>query len=411
MAPGDYRIYSYRWTILILFMLINVSIQIMWICFAPITGPAAVFYGVSDLKIGLLAMIFMIVYIPLSIPVSWMIDTLGYRKSVSIGAGIMAVFGLARGLFGTHYIAVLIATIALATSQPFMMNAISTVAAKWFPIQERATASGLALVANFAGIALGQVLSPVLFMRYGIKNMLLMYGGFALLTAVVFVVFTREAPPTPPCPKGMETRALMLDGLKSMLRMKDVWIMLFLFLIGMGIFNGISTWIENIARPRGFSISQAGNLGGVLLFGGIAGAIVLPIFSDRLQKRKLFILFGMILSVPAMFGVIFANQYWFLMLCMFFLGFFLISLAPVGYQYVAEITYPSPEGTSNGLLNLAGQASVVFIYAMEALKGKDGSFRGSMLMLAALMILSVFLIMWLKESKIIQAGKIMLEPE
>lgn len=404
MLNRNYRIYPYRWTILMLFMLINISIQIMWICFAPITGPAAEFYGVSDLNIGLLAMIFMIVYIPLSIPVSWMIDTIGYRKSVSIGAGIMAVAGLLRGVFGTSYTAVLIATIVLAVSQPFMMNSISTVAAKWFPIEERATASGLALVANFLGIAIGQVLSPVLFVRFGIINMLLIYGGFSVFTALVFILFTREAPPTPPCPKGMENRALMLDGLKSMLRMKNVWIMLILFLVGMGIFNGISTWIESIVRPRGFTVFQAGNLGGILLFGGIAGAIVLPVLSDRLQKRKLFLLIGMILSIPGMIGVIFANQYWLLMISMFFLGFFLISLAPVGYQYVAEITYPAPEGTSNGLLNLAGQASVIFIYGMEILKGKDGSFRISLLALAGLMVLCVFLILWLKESKILNTG-------
>ena len=402
MADNDFRIYPYRWIILAVFMLINMAIQIMWICFAPITGPAAQFYGVSDLRIGLLAMTFMIVYIPISIPVSWMIDTWGYRKSVSIGAGIMAVFGLMRGIFSSSYMVVLIMTIGLAVSQPFLMNSISTVAAKWFPIKERATASGLALVANFLGIAIGQVLSPVLFLRFGITNMLLIYGGVAAFSAVIFIVFTREAPPTPPCPQGMESRALMLDGLKSMLRMKDVWIMLGLFLVGMGIFNGISTWIEGITRPRGFSISQAGSLGAVLLFGGIAGAIILPIFSDRFQKRKIFLLLGMTLSIPGMVGVIFAGHYWLLMASMFFLGFFLISLAPVGYQYVAEITYPAPEGTSNGLLNLAGQASVVFIYGMEALKGKDGSFTPSLLVLVGLMVLSVLLILWLKESSMIQ---------
>ena len=162
--------------------------------------------------------------------------------------------------------------------------------------------------------------------------MLLIYGGFSVFTALVFIIFTREAPPTPPCPKGMENRALMLDGLKSMLRTKNVWIMLTLFLVGMGIFNGISTWIESIVRPRGFTVFQAGNLGGVLLFGGIAGAIVLPVLSDRLQKRKPFLLIGMVLSISGMLGVIFANQYWLLMIPMFFLGFFLISLAPVGYQ-------------------------------------------------------------------------------
>ena len=319
MVDKGLKVYPYRWTILAVFMLINIAIQIMWICFAPITGPAANFYGVSDLRIGLLAMLFMIVYIPLSIPVSWMIDTLGYRKSVSVGAGIMAVFGLLRGVFAANYTVVLLLTIGLALSQPFMMNSISTVAAKWFPIQERATASGLALVASFLGIAIGQVLSPVLFHSFGIANMLLIYGGIAAFTAIIFIVFTREAPPTPPCPPGMETRALMLEGLKSMLRMKDVWIMLGLFLVGMGIFNGISTWIESIVRSRGFSISQAGNLGGALLIGGIAGAIVLPIFSDRLHKRKIFMLLGIVLSIPGMIGVIFANQYWLTMLSMFFL--------------------------------------------------------------------------------------------
>jgi MFS family permease len=411
MAERSFKVYPYRWTILAVFMLVNIAIQILWICFAPITGPASKFYGVTDLRIGLLAMIFMIVYVPLSIPVSWMIDTMGYRKSVSIGVAIMAVFGLLRGVFAANYTVVLITTIALAVSQPFMMNSISTVAAKWFPIQERATASGLALVANFLGIAIGQVLSPVLFIRFGIASMLLIYGGIAAFTAIIFVIFTREAPPTPPCPKGMETRALMLDGLKSMLRMKDVWIMLGLFLVGMGIFNGISTWIESIVRSRGFSISQAGNLGGVLLFGGIAGAIVLPIFSDRLHKRKIFMLLGMVLAVPGMIGVIFANHYWLAMVSMFFLGFFLISLAPVGYQYVAEITHPAPEGTSNGLLNLAGQVSVVFIYGMEALKGKDGSFRPSLMVLTGLMVVCVFLILWLKESVMVKPLKLLEEPK
>jgi MFS family permease len=384
-------------------MLINVAIQILWICFAPITGPAAQFYGVSDLQIGLLAMSFMIVYVPLSIPVSWIVDTMGYRKSVSIGAGIMAVFALLRGVFAANYTMVVIATLGLAVSQPFMMNSISTVAAKWFPIKERATASGLVIVASFLGIAIGQVLSPLLFIKYGIATMLLIYGAVAAATALIFVIFTREAPPTPPCPLGQETRALMLDGLKRMLKMKDIWILMILFLVGMGVFNGISTWIESIVRPRGFTISQAGNLGGALLIGGIVGAIIIPVLSDRLRKRKIFLLVGMALSIPWLAGVIFTSSYWLVIGSMFLLGFFLMSLAPVGYQYAAEITYPAPEGTSNGLINLAGQASVVFIYGMEALKSKDGSFTPSLLILLGLMVVCIILILGLKESAMLQS--------
>ena len=93
----NYKLYSYRWVVLAVFMFINLTIQMLWITYAPITGPAARFHGVTDLQIGLLAMTFMIAFIPLSIPVSWVIDTYGFRVAVSIGAvaGVSTVVGMA----------------------------------------------------------------------------------------------------------------------------------------------------------------------------------------------------------------------------------------------------------------------------------------------------------------------------
>ena len=71
--PEQYKLYPYRWIVLAVFMLTNLTIQVLWISYAPITGPAAAFYGVTDLQIGFLAMSFMIAFIPLSLPVSWAI--------------------------------------------------------------------------------------------------------------------------------------------------------------------------------------------------------------------------------------------------------------------------------------------------------------------------------------------------
>ena len=48
-----YQVYSYRWIVLAAFMFINLTIQILWISYAAITGPAAQYYGVGDLEIGL----------------------------------------------------------------------------------------------------------------------------------------------------------------------------------------------------------------------------------------------------------------------------------------------------------------------------------------------------------------------
>ena len=398
MPDNTYKVYPYRWVMLAVFGLVNAAVAMLWIVFAPITGPAAVFYGVTELQIGFLAMVFMVIYVPLSIPVSWVIDTLGYRRGVSIGVILLGVSGLMRGVFAGNYTLVLISSLGLAVAQPFMLNAISPVAAKWFPIQERATASGLVLVATFIGIGIGQVVSPILMLAYGIPAMLMIFGIASAIMSALFLIFTREAPPTPPCPPGQETRALVLDGLKSMLKMKDIWILIFLFLVGMGIFNGISTWIEGIVRPRGFSVTQAGNLGGFLLLGGILGAAIIPIFSDKLHKRKIFMLLGMALAIPGLIGFTFATQYWVLVVSMLILGFFLMSTAPIGYQYGAEVTYPAPEGTTNGLLNMAGQASVVFIFIMQAMKSPDGSFTSSLVLLAIAMVVCSLLILFMNES-------------
>ena len=56
--------YGYRWVVLLTYMFIGLMMQVFWICYAPITKVAAETLGVSDLEIGLLAMLFMYVYIP-----------------------------------------------------------------------------------------------------------------------------------------------------------------------------------------------------------------------------------------------------------------------------------------------------------------------------------------------------------
>lgn len=397
MAEKSFRLYPYRWVVLSVFMFINLTIQILWISYAPITGLAATFYGVTDLKIGLLAMVYMMAFIPLSLPVSWAIDTYGFRLTVSIGALLMGVFGILRGLAGADYSLVLISTIGIAIAQPFLLNAWTKVPAQWFSIEERATAVGMVTLSNLVGTALGMILPPMLIEKMTIPQSQLIYGGVAAFSAVLFLILAREKPATPPCPPGMEVRALMLDGLKHAIKIKEFWIYLAVSFIGMGIFNGVTTWVENIVRPRGFTPSDAGTLGALMLAGGVVGAVLIPPFSDKQHKRQKFILIGFLLAIPGLIGLTFAQTAWLLYISAFSMGFFLVSANPIGMQYAAEITHPTPEGTSNGLIQLFGQASVVFVYIMEALKAKDGAFTPALLLASGLLLLNVLLITRMKD--------------
>ena len=394
----SYKLYPYRWVVLAVFMFVNLTIQTLWISYAPITGPAAAFYGVTDLQIGLLAMTFMIAFIPLSIPVSWVIDTYGFRLAVSIGVVTMGVFGVLRGLAGENFTLVLWSTIGLAVSQPFLLNAWTKVPANWFALEERATAVGLVTLANLVGTALGMVLTPALTDGgMTIPNVQLLYGSIAAASALLFVTLARETPPTPPCPPGQEVRALMLDGLKHAFTIRPFWLDLAVSFIGLGIFNGITTWIENIIRPRGFTPTDAGTLGALMIVGGVLGAVIIPALSDKQRKRQRYLILAFAGAIPGLLGLTFATTAFWLFASAFGMGFFLVSAMPVGMQYAAEVTHPTPEGTSNGLIQLFGQASVVFVYIMEALKRPDGSFTPALLLAIVLLVVSVWVATQMKD--------------
>ncbi len=400
MEQTEFKVYGYRWVVLVTFMFVVAVNQLLWITFAPITGNAATYYGVSDLSIGLLSMSFMIVYVVISIPASWVIDTYGVRVAVGIGAVLTGVFGLLRGFLAPNYTYVLIAQIGIAIGQPFILNAVTTVAARWFPIKERATAAGLGSLAMYLGILTALVLTPYLTIRSEIGGMLLIYGIVSVISVIVFFVFVKERPPTAPCRPDQEERSLVFDGLKESLRIKNFVFTLVIFFVGLGVFNAVTTWIEDIVRPRGFSITQAGAIGGLMIGGGIIGAVIIPMLSDHYRKRTPFLLAAVMGAIVGLIGLTFAESYWLMLVSAFVFGFFLLSAGPIGFQYGAEITHPTPEGTSNGLLLLMGQISgIIFILGMDIFKSPvTGSMTLPLLVLTALMVLSLLFATRLKEA-------------
>ena len=164
------KVYGYRWVVLLVYMFISLMMQAFWICYAPITKVAAETLGVSDMDIGLLAMLFMYIYIPLALPASWLIDTWGFKKSVSLGAVLMAVFGMLRGIFTQDYTLTLIMTIGLAVVQPLFLNSGTKLAANWFRLEERATIIGIGGISTLLGIVIGQIATPIMLEAWGLQH-------------------------------------------------------------------------------------------------------------------------------------------------------------------------------------------------------------------------------------------------
>jgi FLVCR family MFS transporter 7 len=395
-------VYPYRWVVLSAYAVITAVIEIQWLTFAPIAREARSIYQVSALGIDLLSLIFMLVYLVVCIPASYVIDTWGIRRGIGVGAVLTGVFGMMKGLFPNDYTLVVMAQIGLAVAQPFILNAATKVAGQWFPLTERALAVGIATLSQFVGIIIVMVATPLMLTRspdggYDLSGMLLTYGLVSLGGAVLLLGLLKEKPPTPP--QAEQTVLLgVFQGMGHIVRQRDMRFVLPMFFFGLGTFNAISTCIDQICQIKGLTMDQTGHVGGIMLLAGLVGAVILPLLSDKLRKRRAFIVMAMVLSVPGLVGLTFANHYLYLLTASFVMGFFLLGAgAPVGFQYSAEVTRPAPESTSQGLLLLLGQISgILFIVGMNVI-GMETALR----IFIELAAVNIILSLWLKESRMI----------
>lgn len=407
MDQTNCRVYAYRWVVLAVFALITAIIQIQWLTFASVAREARLFYNVSPLSIDFLSLIFMVVFLLVCIPASWFLDTFGIRTGLGVGALLTGFFGLMKGFFPRDYTLVLAAQTGLAIAQPFILNAVTKVTVQWFPLKERAIAVGIATLAQFVGIIIVMVLTPFMIKTqhqgiFDLSGMLMTYGIVSAAGAVILIVFLKEAPPTRPDDLIPHHPLAISKSFSHILAQRDMKLLFPLFFIGLGIFNAISTCIDQICQAKGLTMEQTGLVGGIMLVAGIIGALVLPQFSDRYQRRKAFIVLAMAGMLPGLAGLVFSDTYAYLLAASFILGFFLLGAgAPVGFQYCAEITSPAPESLSQGLLLFTGQISgILFILLMNM-----AGIWLSMLVFLGLGLINLALSCALHESRMILAAR------
>ncbi|UCC20569.1 MAG: MFS transporter [Promethearchaeota archaeon] len=393
------QVYRFRWIVLLLFMLENITMQILWISFAPVRSLAVTFYGVDFLLIDLLAMSFMIVYIPITFLSTWIIDKYGFRIGAGIGAIIAGIFGLLRFIAFSDYSMVLIFQIGIGIGQPFILNAVTKLSANWFPDSERTTATGIALLSQFLGIALGMFITPILVIGNNLLPMLLTYGIISMITGIIFIIFIKDKPPTPPSKEISDEKVFMFEGLRTLFTNKYFIILFVLFFLGLGIFNTITTYIEGIVIPRGYDQNFAGILGALMLLGGIVGSIIMSTLSDKFRKRKILLLISLMIATISLFIITFAYDAVLLNLFGFLLGFGILSAGPVGLEYAVDLTKPVPEASSNGMLMMIGQlGGILFILSLEDVT-INGDYWPALLIQAILLLVAFVITFFLKEKR------------
>ena len=316
MADSELALSPRRWLALAAYMAVVLACEVQWLSHAAVARAAEAFYAGgfdpnSIFNIDFLALTYMAVYLVLAIPASRVIDGRGIRVGVGIGAVLVAIGGAAKALGARSFPAQVAGQLVLACAQPFLINAATALAVRWFPLRERGLVAGLASLAQYLGFVLALAVGPLLVASdpsradygAGMDTALAAYGILSVLAALAALAFVRENPAYRP---ARESGAPPMS-MRAVFAGRDMKLTFILFLIGLGIMNAVTSMTDSIAASVGAKDSD-GLIGVAMIAGGVIGSLLVPALSDKYRKRKPFIVLCAVLAVPGAAGLAFAGR-------------------------------------------------------------------------------------------------------
>lgn len=375
----EIKVYKKRWLILILFVVYSASNSMQWIEYSIITNIVMKYYGVSDYTVDMTSMIYMITYIPLIFPASYLLDAFGLRCTVIVGAlgtalgSWIKVLSIDPNLFWVTFIGQTV----VAISQTCILSVPARLAAVWFGDNEVSRACGIGVFGNQLGIAIGFLFPPMLVqnkenydIERGLQRMFYSVAALTTITLILILILFKSAPPLPPSAaqavqrkkKSESTGEVkkFFDSIKRLFSNRGYLLLLVSYGINVGTFYAISTLLNRLVTKQ-FQDGEedAGRIGLTIVCAGMMGSIVCGILLDKTHKFWWTTVGVYIMSLVGMIIFTFTLDknvgIFVVYITAGILGFFMTGYLPVGFELAAELTFPEPEGTSTGLLNAVVQ--------------------------------------------------------
>ncbi|XP_013149396.1 PREDICTED: uncharacterized MFS-type transporter C09D4.1 isoform X1 [Papilio polytes] len=145
-----YNVYRTRWLMLGLFVLYSSSNSMQWMQYTIIQDVIVKYYNVPSTLVSWTSMIYMITYVPLIFPGSWLLDKTGLRITTIIGSfgtcfgAWLKVFSVPQDMFWLGFTGQTV----VAVSQVFILNVPPRLAAVWFGADQVSSACSIGVFGN-----------------------------------------------------------------------------------------------------------------------------------------------------------------------------------------------------------------------------------------------------------------------
>jgi len=163
--------------------------------------------GIDPVGWGWVTAMFTLSYALFEIPTGTMGDRLGPRRVITRIVVWWSAFTSLTGMVSNFY--VLLATrFCFGAGEAGVFPNASIVVSRWFPGSQRASVSGVLLMASQIGGALAPLLVVPIQMRYGWRTSFLVFGAVGAIWAIAWYVWFRDAPAEMPGISAAELKEL-----------------------------------------------------------------------------------------------------------------------------------------------------------------------------------------------------------
>ena len=394
-----------RWLVLF-------GVWIVYFCFgltiaglAPLIGPITRDLDISHTHMGGVMGVWQLVYIAAAIPCGALLDRIGVRWALFLGAMIIALSGFLRGM-ADGVVLLYLAVSLFGIGGPIVSAGAPKVIARWFQGADRGFAMGVYFTGPNLGAVAAFALTNSMLMPAFDNNwrlVLQLWSAVALAGGLLWLAIASLQPVrAKDAAEDLADRGEPNRGsIRDMLRIPAVRVLL---VMSVGIFtynHGLSNWLPEVLRSSGMTAVQAGYWATIPTFIGIVGSLVIPRFA--VPQRRLAILVG--LFVAALLSCLLIGTVWQPGLVV---GLVLQGVARSSLMTVAILILVETPGVGKAR---AGTASGLFFscaeiggaggpFALGLLYDATGGFEAGLLMLAvisALMLVCVLLLFRLRK--------------
>jgi len=256
---------------------------------APLVSEIESDLGFSHSAMGTVMGAWQFVYIFAAIPCGILLDRLGSRWGLAIGALIIGLSGIFRGC-AQEYVHLLAAVALFGIGGPLISAGAPKVVSEHFRGSTRGLAMGIYITGPGIGAMAALLLTQplVLPMLDGNWRLLLqIWGGASLVSGVLWLAVAAR---TPSQPRVMPARKATLADLSDIVRIPAVRLILIMSIAVFAINHGMGNWLVEMLQNMGAGATHASALATIPVGIGIIGALILPRLAVGARRFAILIL-------------------------------------------------------------------------------------------------------------------------